>query len=111
MKMVCKFTSELVELGEVPVGLVVTVGRPDEAAVAESVENSVNGIAVVIAPGSEVGDGSRLVELIEDFESFARQQLREVDVGVLLNEVLVNFDRPSVREDDSVFVGRRVPCR
>jgi hypothetical protein len=102
METVCEFTCELVESVEVTVELVQTVGRPDEAAVTEPFEYPINGVTVVISPCSEVRDGSRLIEIIEDLEGLPRQQFREVDVGVLPDEILVDFYSPGIRGNDSL---------
>jgi len=101
MLMVCEFTGELVEAVEVGVERVVAVGRPDETTVAESLEDTVDGITVVVAPVGDLGDGSRLVKIVEHLESLAGQQLGELDVGVLADEVLVAFDGASIRRHDA----------
>ena len=54
-------------------------------------------VAVVVVPVGNFGDGSRLVEVVQHLECLAGQQLGELDVGVLANEVLVEFDGTNVR--------------
>jgi hypothetical protein len=95
--MVCKFTSELVEAVEVGVEVIVAVVRPDETTVAKPLEDAVDRVAVVVAPVGDVGDSSRLVEIVEYLESLPGQQLGELDMGVLADEVLIDFDCPGVR--------------
>jgi hypothetical protein len=102
MEMVCEFACEVVESVEVTVELILTVGRTDEATVAEPLEHPIDGVAVVVAPGSEVSDSSRLVEMIEHFEALPRQQLRKLDVWILSNEVLIQFDGSGIRGNDSL---------
>jgi len=48
----------------------------------------------------DLGDGSWLVEIVEHLECLAGQQLGELDVGVLADEVLIEFDGASIRRDD-----------
>jgi hypothetical protein len=102
MKMTDKFTSELVESVEVTVELIMTVVRSHEATVAESLEHPIDGVAIVIGPSRKVCDGSRLIEVIEHLECLPRQQVREVDMRVLPDEVLIHFDGPCVRGNDSL---------
>jgi len=64
MQMVCEFTCELVEAVEVGVERVVAVGRPDETTVAKPLEHPVDRITVVVASVGDLGDGSRLVEIV-----------------------------------------------
>ena len=99
--MVCEFTGELVEAVEVGVELVVAVGRPDEPTVAKPLEDAVDRVAVVVAPVGDLGDGSRLVEVVQHLECLPGQQLGELDVGVLADEVPIEFDGASIRRDDS----------
>jgi hypothetical protein len=99
--MVCEFTGELVEAVEVGVEVIAAVVRPDETTVAESLEDTVDRIAVVVAPVGNLGDGSRLVKIVEHLESLAGQQLGELDVGVLADEILIAFDGTSIRRDDT----------
>ena len=101
MQMVCEFTGELVEAVEVGVEVIAAVGRPDETKVAESREDTVDRIAVVVATVGDLGDGSRPVEIVEHLEGLAGQQLGELEVGVLADEVLVAFDGASIRRDDA----------
>jgi len=100
MEMMCEFTGERVESVEVGVEVIVTVVRPDEAAVADSLEDTVDRIAVVVAPVGHLGDSSRLVEIVEHLNGLPGQQLGELDVGVLADEVLIEFDGASIRRDD-----------
>ncbi len=99
--MVCEFTGELVEAVEVSVELIAAVGRPDKPTVAKPLEDAVDRVAVIVAPVGDLGDGSRLVEVVQHLECLAGQQFGEVDVGVLADEVLVEFDGASIRRDDS----------
>jgi len=99
--MVCDFTGKLVEAVEVGVELVVAVGRPDETTVTKPLEDTVDRVAVVVAPVSDLGDSSRLVEVVQHLERLPGQQFGEVDVGVLADEVLVAFDGASIRRNDS----------
>ena len=101
MQMVYEFICELVEAVEVGVERVVAVGRPDETTVAKPLDHPVDCIAIVVAPVGNLGDGSRLIEIVEHLESLAGQQLGEVDVGVLADEILIQFDGASIRRDDS----------
>ena len=101
MEMVCEFTGELVEAVEVGVELIAAVVRSDETTVAESLEDTVDRIAVVVAPVGNLGDGSRLVKIVEHLKGLAGQQLGELDVGVLADEVLIAFDGTSIRRDDT----------
>jgi hypothetical protein len=101
MQMVCEFPGELVEPVEVGVELVAAVGRPDEPTVAKPLEDAVDRVSVVVAPVGDLGDGSRLVEVVQHLERLAGQQLGVIDVGVLADEVLVAFDGASLRRDDS----------
>jgi hypothetical protein len=64
MQIVCKFTGELVEAVEVGVELVVAVGRPDRTTITKPLEDAVDRVAVVVAPVGDLGDGSRLVEVV-----------------------------------------------
>jgi len=66
--MVCDFTGKLVEAVEVGVELVVAVGRPDETTVTKPLEDTVDRVAVVVAPVSDLGDSSRLVEVVQHLE-------------------------------------------
>ena len=95
--MVYKFTSELVEAVKVSVEVIAALVRPNEPVVAKPLENAVDGVAVVVGPVGDVGDGSRLVEIVEYLESLPGQQLWEFDMGVLADEVLVGFDCPGIR--------------
>ena len=63
--------------------------------------NSIDRIAIVVAPVGDLGDSSRLVEVVQQFKCLAGQQFGEVDVGVLADEVLIEFDGASIRRDDS----------
>jgi len=101
VQMVCDFTGKLVEAVEVGVELVVAVGRPDETTVTKPLEDTVDRVAVVVAPVSDLGDSSRLVEVVQHLERLPGQQFGEVDVGVLADEVLVAFDGASIRRNDS----------
>ena len=101
MQIVCKFTGELVEAVEVGVELVVAVGRPDRTTITKPLEDAVDRVAVVVAPVGDLGDGSRLVEVVQHLECLAGQQLGELDVGVLADEVPIEFDGTSIRRDDS----------
>jgi len=94
MQIVCKFTGELVEAVEVGVELVVAVGRPDRTTITKPLEDAVDRVAVVVAPVGDLGDGSRLVEV--HLECLAGQQLGELDVGVLADEVPIEFDGTSI---------------
>jgi hypothetical protein len=100
MQMVCEFTSELVEAVEIGVEVIAGVVRADETAVAKSLEDAVDRVAVVVAPVSEFGDRPRLVEVVEYLQGFSGQQLGEIDMGVLSDEILVDFDCPGVRGND-----------
>jgi len=53
VQMVCDFTGKLVEAVEVGVELVVAVGRPDETTVTKPLEDTVDRVAVVVAPVSD----------------------------------------------------------
>ena len=64
MQMVCEFTGERVEAVEVGVELVVAVDGPDKPTVAKPLEDPVDRVAVVVAPVGDLGDGSRLVEVV-----------------------------------------------
>jgi hypothetical protein len=99
--MVCEFPGELVEAVEVGVEVIAAVGRPDEPTVAKPFEDAVDRVAVVVALVGDLRDGSWLVEVVQYFECLAGQQLGEVDVGVLADEVLIEFDGASIRRDDS----------
>jgi len=101
VEMVCEFACERVEPVEVTVELVLTLGRADESLVAEPLEHPVDRVAVVVALVGDLGDGSRLVKIVEHLESLAGQQLGEVDVGVLADEILIEFDGTSIRRDDT----------
>jgi hypothetical protein len=101
MQMVCEFTCELVEAVEVGVEVIAAVVRPDETRVAESLEDTVDRIAVVVASIGDLGDGSRLVEIVEHLGGLAGQQLGELDVRVLADDVLVTFDGASIRRHDA----------
>ena len=101
MEMMDEFTGELVEAVEVGVKLVAAVGRPDKPTVAKPLEDPVDRVAVVVAPVGDLGDGSRLVEVVQYLECLAGQQFGELDVGVLADEILIEFDGTSVRWDDS----------
>jgi len=70
MQMVCEFSR----------GLVVTVARPDKAAVAKPLEDAVNRVAVVVAPVGDLGYSTRLVEVVQHLKCLPGQQLGEVDV-------------------------------
>jgi len=111
MKMVYEFTSELVEPAEVAVELVVTVSRPDEAAVAEQFEDLVNSVAVVVAARSEVGDGSGLVEVIEDFERFCPSIAPGSRCGSVAGRCPGRVRPPERPTGRPAFGDRRVPCR
>jgi len=100
VQMVCDFTGKLVEAVEVGVELVVAVGRPDETTVTKPLEDTVDRVAVVVAPVSDPGQfaagrGSTAPR------APSRSAVREVDVGVLADEVLVAFDGASIRRNDS----------
>ena len=56
---------------------------------------------VIVIPVGDFDNGSWLVEIVEHLEGLAGQQLREVDVRVLTDEVLIEFDGTSIRRDDS----------
>ena len=101
MQMVCEFPGELVEAVEVGIEFVVAVDGPDEPPVAKPLEDAVDRVTVVIALVGDLGDGSRLVEVVQRLECLAGQQLGELDVGVLADEVLVAFNGTSVRRGDS----------
>jgi hypothetical protein len=98
--MVCEFTCELVEAVGVGGEVIAAVVRPDETTVAESREDTVDRIAVVVASVVDLGDDSRLVNIIECIEGRAGQQLGVFDVGVLADEVPVAFDGASIRRND-----------
>jgi hypothetical protein len=100
MKMVCEFTSELVKLVEVGIEVIAGVVRADETAIAKSLEDAVDRVAVVVAPVGDFGDRPRLVEIVEYLEGLPGQQLGELDMGVLADEILVNVDCPGVRGND-----------
>jgi len=97
MQMVCEFTGKLVDAVEIGVELVAAVGRPDEPTVAKPLEDAVDRVAVVVAPVGDLGDGSRLVEVVQHLECLSGQQLGELDVGVLADEVPIAFDGASIR--------------
>ena len=101
MQMVCEFPGELVEAVEIGVELVVAAGRPDETTITKPLEDMVDRVAVVVAPVGDLGDGSWLVEGVQHLECFSGQQLRELDVGVLADEVPIAFDGASIRRDDA----------
>jgi hypothetical protein len=101
MQMVCEFTGELVEAVEVGVEVIAAVVRPDETTVAESLEDTVDRIAVVVASAGDLGDGSRLIEIVEYLEGLAGQQIGELDVGVLADDVLIAFDGASIQRNDA----------
>jgi len=90
-----------VDAVEIGVELVAAVGRPDEPTVAKPLEDAVDRVAVVVAPVGDLGDGSRLVEVVQHLECLSGQQLGELDVGVLADEVPIAFDGASIRQDDS----------
>jgi hypothetical protein len=100
MQMVYEFTRELVETVKVGVEPIVAIGCPDETPVSKPPEDSVYRVPVVIAELGDLADGSRLVEIVEDFKGLSSQQLRELNVGVLADEILVDLNSASVRWDD-----------
>jgi len=100
MQMVYEFTCEFVEKVEVVVELIVAIGGSDETTVSKPLEDSVDRVAVVIAEVGDLGDGSRLVEIIEHLKGLSSQQFRELNVGVLADKILVDFDGTSVGWDD-----------
>lgn len=71
--MVCEFPGELVEAVEVGVELVVALDGPDEPTVTKPLEDAVDRVAVVVAPVGDLGDSSRLVEVVQYLECFAGQ--------------------------------------
>jgi len=89
-----------VEAVEIGVEVIAAVGRPDETTVTKPLEDAVDRVAVVVAPVGDLGDGSRLVEVVQHLECLAGQQLGELDVGVLADEVPIEFDGASIRRDD-----------
>lgn len=72
--------------------VVAVVVRADETTVAEPLENSVDRIAVIVAQIDDLGDGSRLVEIIKHLKGLTGQQFGEINVGVLADVILVDFD-------------------
>jgi hypothetical protein len=99
--MVYEFACERVEAVEVGVELIVAVGRPDKTTVTKPLEGAVDRVAAIVASVGDLGDGSRLVEVVQHLECLPGQQLGELDVGVLADEVLVAFDGASIRRDDA----------
>jgi len=81
--MVWEFPGELVEAVEIGVEVIAAVGRPDRPRSQKPLEDAVDRVAVVVAPVGDLGDGSRLVEVVQHLECLAGQQLGELDVGVL----------------------------
>ncbi len=73
MQMVCEFPGELVEAVEVGVEFVVAVGCSDKPTVAKPLEDTVDRVAVIVAPVGDLGDGSRLVEVVQHLECLAGQ--------------------------------------
>ncbi len=73
MEMVCEFTGELVEAVEVSIELIPAVGCPDETTVTKPLEDPIDRVAVVVAPVGNLGDGSRLVEVVQHLECLAGQ--------------------------------------
>jgi len=73
MQMVCEFRCDRVEAVEVGVELVVALDGPDEPTVAKPLEDAVNRVAVVVAPVGDLGDSSRLVEVVQYLECLAGQ--------------------------------------
>jgi hypothetical protein len=92
MKMMSQFACELVESIEVAVEVIAAVVRADETTVAKPLENSVDCVAVVVAPVGDLGDRPRLVDVVQHLECLAGQQLGEVDVGFVHG--LPNDSRP-----------------
>jgi len=85
-----------VEPVEVGVEFIAAVDRPDETAVAKPFEDAVDRVTVVVTSVGDLGDGSRLVKVVQHLECLAGQQLGEVDVGVLTDEVLIEFNGASI---------------
>ena len=65
MEMMGEFTGELVETVEVGVEIIAAVIRPDEAVVTKPLQDTIDRITVVVAPVGDLGDGSRLVKIVE----------------------------------------------
>jgi hypothetical protein len=63
--MVCEFPGELVEAVKIGVEVIVAVVRPDEPTVAKPLEDAVNRATVIVAPAGDLGEGSRLVEIVQ----------------------------------------------
>jgi hypothetical protein len=89
---------EAIEIG---VELVVPIDGSDKTPIPKPLEDAVDRVAVVVASGGNLGDGSRLVEIVEHLKGLSSHQLRELNVGVLADEILVEFDGPSIRRNDS----------
>jgi hypothetical protein len=62
-----------VEAVEVGVEVIAAVGRPDKPAVAKPLEDAVDRVAVIVAPVGDLGDGSRLVEVVQHLECLPGQ--------------------------------------
>jgi len=88
---------EAIEIG---VELVVTIDGSDEAPIPKPLEDAVDRVAVVVASGGNLGDSSGLIEIVEHLKGLSSHQLRELNVGVLADEILVEFDGTSIRRND-----------
>jgi len=111
MQMVCEFTGKLVDAVEIGVELVAAVSRPDETTVAKPLEDAVDRVAVVVAPVGDLGDGSRLVEVVQHLERLSGQQFRGTRCGSAGGRGPDSVRRREHPTGRLVFAGHRVPCR
>jgi len=73
MEMMSEFTYEFVQLVEITIELIAPVVRPDETAVAKPLENTVDSVAIVVTPVGDLGNSTRLVEIVQHPEDFRGQ--------------------------------------
>jgi len=102
MEMMSEFTYEFVQLVEITIELIALAVRPDETAVAKPLKNTVDSVAIVVTPVGDLGNGTRLIRIIQQLEWFPGQQLGKLDMGVLTDEGLIDVDGSGVRGNDSL---------
>lgn len=85
---------------ELSVEAVVPVVRTDKPTILEVFQDTFDGISVVIASLNQLGDGTRLVKIVEHLKTLPGQQLGEVNMRVLEDESLVDLNSAGVRRNN-----------